>query len=60
MKFLQDDEGIRLEFVERGLRTEVEEGSKPAAAGVRRAFRFCVILSSTEARDIRKKSERTC
>lgn len=36
---------------------EVEDGSKPAAAGVTSAFKFWVMLSSMEARDNRRKSE---
>jgi len=35
---------------------EVLEGSKPAVDGVRRALRFCVILSSIVEREIRRKS----
>jgi len=34
----------------------VEEGSKPAWAGVRRALRFWIMLSSVDERDIRRKS----
>jgi hypothetical protein len=37
---------------------EVEAGSKPAVEGVMRAFRFCVMLSSMEPREIRRKSVR--
>ena len=37
-------------------RDVVEDGSKPRWAGVRRAFRFCVIESSIVPRDIRRKS----
>ena len=37
------------------LRLLVEEGSKPAVEGVR-ASRFCVMLSSMEARESRRKS----
>jgi hypothetical protein len=39
-----------------GVRVVVEEGSKPDVEGVRSAFRFWVILSSIELRDIRRKS----
>lgn len=38
------------------MRVEVDEGSKPSVEGVTSALRFCVIISSTEARDIRRKS----
>lgn len=38
------------------MRFDVEEGSKPAREGVMRALRFCVIESSMEDRDIRRKS----
>lgn len=34
----------------------VEDGSKPSVEGVRRALRFCVMLSSTVERDILRKS----
>lgn len=37
-------------------RDDVEEGSKPRCAGVRRAFRFCVMESSIVLRDMRRKS----
>lgn len=40
-----------------GVRTEVEEGSKPWEAGVIRALRFWVMLSSIAPLDIRRKSE---
>jgi hypothetical protein len=49
----QEDEGMSLD---RGVRVVVEDGSKPDVEGVRRALRFCVILSSIELRDIRRKS----
>lgn len=51
---------MRREFDGRGVRIEVEEGSKPVDAGVRRALRFCVMLSSIEERDIRRKSTEMC
>lgn len=38
------------------MRTDVEEGSKPAAAGVCSALRFCVMESSIDALDMRRKS----
>lgn len=38
------------------MRWEVEVGSKPAAAGVMRAFRFWLMESSIVPRDIRRKS----
>ncbi len=38
------------------MRVDVELGSKPVEAGVRSALRFCVMLSSIEERDIRRKS----
>ena len=41
---------------ERGVRTVVEDGSKPVREGVRRALRFCVMLSSIAEREIRRKS----
>jgi len=47
---------MRLLYGALGLRVLVEEGSKPAVEGVRRALRFCVMLSSMEAREIRRKS----
>jgi len=47
---------MRRELEGLGVRIEVEEGSKPVDAGVRRALRFCVMLSSIEERDIRRKS----
>lgn len=59
MKARHEEEGICLGFEGRGARTDVEEGSKPAVAGVRRALRFCVIESSIEALDIRRKSADT-
>jgi hypothetical protein len=34
----------------------VEEGSKPVLEGVKRAFKFCVMLSSIEEREILRKS----
>jgi hypothetical protein len=40
------------------VRKDVEEGSKAVAAGVNRALRFCVIESSIEALDMRRKSAR--
>jgi hypothetical protein len=40
LKFLHEDAGIRRGFAGRGFRIDVEEGSKPADAGVRRAFKF--------------------
>lgn len=40
-----------------GVRVDVDPGSKPARDGVTRAFRFCVIESSIDDRDRRKKSE---
>lgn len=40
-----------------GVRVEVDPGSKPLRDGVTRAFRFCVMESSIEDRDRRKKSE---
>jgi hypothetical protein len=36
---------------------DVDEGSKPRCAGVRRAFKFCAIESSMVERDIRRKSK---
>jgi hypothetical protein len=45
------------EFEVRGERVEVDEGSKPASAGVSRPLRLGVILSSMEARDMRRKSD---
>lgn len=51
--------GIRLVYEALGFRVLVEAGSKPAVEGVRSALRFCVMLSSIEARDIRRKSFRT-
>lgn len=48
---------IRRGVEERGLRRDVEDGSKGVCAGVCRAFRFCVIESSIVPRDMRKKSE---
>lgn len=39
-----------------GARLEVEDGSKPVEAGVWSALRFCVMLSSMEALDSRRKS----
>jgi hypothetical protein len=36
---------------------EVEEGSKPAEAGVKSAFRFWVMESSIEDLEMRRKSE---
>jgi hypothetical protein len=36
---------------------DVEDGSKPVTAGVMSALRFCVILSSMDARDMRRKSK---
>jgi len=56
LNVLQDDGDMRLESGVRGLRVDVDEGSKPSVDGVRRALRFCVMLSSIEARDIRRKS----
>jgi hypothetical protein len=47
---------MRRECEVRGTRVAVEDGSKPAAAGVRSAFRLGVMLSSMEARDMRRKS----
>jgi hypothetical protein len=47
---------MRREFDVRGDRVEVDDGSKPAAAGVSRALRLGVMLSSMEARDMRRKS----
>lgn len=44
-------------FRGRGFRVEVDEGSKPAVDGVRSAFKFWVMLSSMDEREIRKKSE---
>lgn len=41
---------------ERGVRWEVELGSKPLVAGVMRALRFCVMESSMALRDVRRKS----
>lgn len=38
------------------MRAVVDDGSNPAAAGVRSEFRFGVMLSSTAARDVRRKS----
>jgi hypothetical protein len=49
---------MALDFGPRGNLVEVEEGSKPAVEGVMSAFRFCVMLSSIAALDIRKKSAR--
>lgn len=43
---------------DRGVRLDVELGSKPVRAGVTRALRFWVMESSIEARDSRKKSSR--
>lgn len=40
----------------RGVRIEVEDGSKPAVEGVIRALRFWVMLSSIDALDMRRKS----
>lgn len=40
----------------RGVRIEVEEGSNAVDEGVSSALRFCVMLSSIEARDMRRKS----
>lgn len=34
----------------------MEDGSKPARAGVIRALRFCIIESSVATREIRRKS----
>lgn len=48
---------MRFESEVRGERVEVENGSKPVSAGVSRALRFGVMLSSMEARDMRRKSE---
>jgi hypothetical protein len=42
----------------RGTRVVVDDGSNPAAAGVRSEFRFGVMLSSMAARDTRRKSSR--
>jgi hypothetical protein len=56
LKELQEEAGIRLLYGALGLRVLVEEGSKPAVEGVRRALRFCVMLSSMEARESRRKS----
>ena len=36
---------------------DVDDGSKPATAGVMSALRFCVILSSMDERDMRRKSK---
>jgi hypothetical protein len=47
---------MRRECEVRGARVAVDDGSKPAAAGVRSAFRLGVMLSSMEARDMRRKS----
>lgn len=55
---MQEEAGIRREYEGRGLRVEVEVGSKPAVEGVKRALRFCVMLSSIEAREMRRKSFR--
>jgi hypothetical protein len=56
LKAWHEDGGICLGFGGRGARTEVDEGSKPAAAGVNSAFRFWVMESSIEALDMRRKS----
>lgn len=48
--------GIRLELEVCREREEVEVGSKPVAAGVTRALRLGVMLSSMLARDMRRKS----
>lgn len=56
MKFWHEEGDIRLELDGRGVRVDVEVGSKPVEAGVRRALRFCVMLSSIEERDRRRKS----
>ncbi len=40
----------------RGVRIDVEEGSKPAVAGVSSALRFWVMLSSIAPRERRRKS----
>ena len=56
MKALHEEGGICLGFGGRGARIDVDEGSKPVAAGVNRALRFCVIESSIEALDMRRKS----
>jgi len=47
---------MRLGVWVRGRRVDVEEGSKGADEGVRRALRFCVMLSSIEERERRRKS----
>lgn len=39
-----------------GRRSEVEEASKPAREGVRRALRFWVIVSSRKAREVARKA----
>ena len=57
MKLRHDTAGTRRELDVRGDRVEVDEGSKPAAAGVIRALRFGVMLSSILARDMRRKSK---
>ncbi len=56
MKFWQEDGDRVLDFGLAGNRVEVEEGSKPVVEGVMSAFRFCVILSSIAALEIRRKS----
>ena len=58
MKFLHEVSGMCLDLGPRGMRVEVEEGSKPVVEGVIRALRFCVMLSSIAPRDIRRKSRR--
>lgn len=40
----------------RGMRDAVEVASKPLAAGVMSALRFCAMESSMEAREVRRKS----
>jgi len=59
LKELQEDGEILLVCEALGLRMLVEEESKPAVEGVRSALRFCVMLSSIEARDSRRKSFKT-
>jgi len=44
---------VRCEFI---WRVEVDEGSKPALEGVRRALRFWVMESSIALRERRRKS----
>jgi len=52
----QEEEDIDRELIGRGVRIEVEEGSKPVVEGVMRALRFWVMLSSMADLDIRRKS----